>query len=1439
MDANTLRELALKVSQYFRDFLESDFKRQQAPRRRVVLQAENGFRSGMRVAPYPELDRALWRVLNQPSGQELVLQMHPRRYTRSVSPTLKRIIAEHIIAIPETSVVSVREAVFARVQQTRSQALNNPEAWTTGICETLASEVSQQIVRPLVVQLDGPLREQAYSVLDSLFSAEADLVARVANDTIDPLGAALAKYLAVDDPKPVHDALVAFLSLESVRRALLDFFSSFVVADAYLEFRDIETYVNTAEGLQLYLYIGSLKYRNLVFPLLFVPVEVKREEGATGYELKLVNHLYANRRAIDFVVQELAQGLQREWISPIKERINYLTAEQSIFEIARALFRQVANAVDVAGQIELSSSAPDVSTAQITLSSSLYLAAYERSDEALINDFEEIIDQVKRGGSAIVDLFEGIVKDTLMENPVSIGRPIEEEWTGLPMVERMVCDAPIPLNEEQRKVLLAVRKPEGRIIVVEGPPGTGKSHTITAIAADCAFSKKSCLVLSDKIEALDVVQSKLADAMNRVRHDRDFPNPVLRLGQQNANFKKLTANQTVNQVQAYARAMKANAPKLQQELHETAGKLKTSIDGTVESLGKISLSDLENMHQAEAEMDAIAPSLTSILREQNAFEHVENLKALENRLSLLREYLRVVFGEGDFTPQSLAVRVTRDVVIRDVAARHPDDFGLIERMTPDELRELSGCVLQFQQLKMPLFGYLFRGRAIRQLESRINTLRCARPVLLRKDAATVEREVIASTTLRRQLDENRIGESFTEAHAALSATRIPGEGCVVARDTLQLLQRMDARIADVLLAQPKDDERIWPLAISFLRRWIETRHAFEAAPVYDYAGTKARLEQLNTSMMNAHVDGRLIDYMENHRADAKALAHVVANRQKFPEDKFASVRESFPITIASIREFGEFMPLVPDLFDVVVIDEASQVSVAQALPALLRARKVVVLGDSKQFSNVKASNASNDLNEKYRTDLVQFFERSVSREASRLQRLAMFDVKRSILEFCSLAASYSVMLRKHFRSYPELISYSSRMFYGGQLQALKIRSAPLDEVIRFDQVDAASAKTSRGTNEAEAEFILSKLVELAASEKPPTVGVITPFREQQVLLTKRLFGHSQARLFEEKLRLKVMTFDSCQGEERQVIFYSMVATVGADALNYIFPTDLTNAEEAIEEKLKIQRLNVGFSRAQETIWIVHSMPLDRYRNSIGQALQHYWNVLQGIGAGATAADTDQSSPMEAKLLEWLQQTSFVQSNFDDIEILPQFPIGEYLRQLDPTYKHPAWRVDFLVVYRGSRGVVNVVIEYDGFEYHFKNQSRVNAGNYGRYLEESDVERQLTLESYGYRFLRVNRFNLGRDPVATLSRRMTEVGEAATGEPLAATVRNIQAQAEGLSNRELKACSRCGVIRSKEEFFDPSLSGGAGAHGRVCMKCKKLEAKRATQGPSRWKPEVQI
>jgi AAA domain len=167
---------------------------------------------------------------------------------------------------------------------------------------------------------------------------------------------------------------------------------------------------------------------------------------------------------------------------------------------------------------------------KVAIANSLYFCAFEKADEALLNDYEEMIAQVRTNKEGVVTLFQSMIEGVIAGNPVSIDAAIEKRWNELPVDLRAVPDTPIPLNEEQQKVLQAIHHEEGRIIVVEGPPGTGKSHTIVAIAADCAFRKKSCLVLSDKAEALEVVYDKLSRAMNEVRGSEDFPNPLLRLG---------------------------------------------------------------------------------------------------------------------------------------------------------------------------------------------------------------------------------------------------------------------------------------------------------------------------------------------------------------------------------------------------------------------------------------------------------------------------------------------------------------------------------------------------------------------------------------------------------------------------------------------------------------------------------------------------------------------------------------------------------------------------------------------------------------------------------------------------------------------------------------------------------------------------------------------
>lgn len=366
-------------------------------------------------------------------------------------------------------------------------------------------------------------------------------------------------------------------------------------------------------------------------------------------------------------------------------------------------------------------------------------------------------------------------------------------------------------------------------------------------------------------------------------------------------------------------------------------------------------------------------------------------------------------------------------------------------------------------------------------------------------------------------------------------------------------------------------------ASKYMLLWLKVGRTLGTAPAFDYVGRKSELEQLYTTRMTHEIDRRFVDFVDKSRTTAKTLGAVIKAKQQFPQEAFNGLKEAFPCIIAGIREFAEYVPLKQELFDAVVIDEASQVSVAQAFPALLRAKKVVVLGDHRQFSNVKAANASIALNQGYLTDLEHYFRTNLATAADKIQRLKQFDVKKSILEFFDLVANYTDMLRKHFRGYQELISFSSKYFYEGQLQAIKVRGKPIEEVIEFSIV-APSDKPERyrNINSPETQFILERLRAMVDEENGLSVGVITPFREQQQYLTKVIFGDAYADRFEEDLRLKIMTFDSCQGEERDVIIYSMVATPSHDVLNYVFPVSLDNVGERAEEALKIQRLNVGF-----------------------------------------------------------------------------------------------------------------------------------------------------------------------------------------------------------------------------------------------------------------------
>ncbi len=233
-----------------------------------------------------------------------------------------------------------------------------------------------------------------------------------------------------------------------------------------------------------------------------------------------------------------------------------------------------------------------------------------------------------------------------------------------------------------------------------------------------------------------------------------------------------------------------------------------------------------------------------------------------------------------------------------------------------------------------------------------------------------------------------------------------------------------------------------------------------------------------------------------------------------------------------------------------------------------------------------------------------------------------------------------------------------------------------------------------------------------------------------------------------------MTFDSCQGEERDVILYSIVATSERDRLGYIFPKVLDS--ENVEENIRQQRLNMGLSRSKEVIHFFLSKPIDEFSGTFGMALRHFRGLLYDAHRLPSEAAVDPNSPMEKRLLGWIGQTTFFQTFKESIEVDAQFCVGDYLRQMNRNYKHPAYKVDFLLKMSIDSCQKLIVIEYDGFKEHFDTSAEVNEFNYETYMKPDDIEREKTLESYGYKFVRLNRFNTGTNPIESLDKKLWSV-----------------------------------------------------------------------------------
>ncbi len=422
-----------------------------------------------------------------------------------------------------------------------------------------------------------------------------------------------------------------------------------------------------------------------------------------------------------------------------------------------------------------------------------------------------------------------------------------------------------------------------------------------------------------------------------------------------------------------------------------------------------------------------------------------------------------------------------------------------------------------------------------------------------------------------------------------------------------------------------------------------------------------------------------------------------------------------PCWIMSHAKVSESMPADIGAFDLVIVDEASQ-SDLWALPAILRGKKILVVGDDKQVSpdgGFVAAQRIEELRDRFLAE--QPFKEEMTPEKS------LYDLAARVF------AARQVMLREHFRCAPPIIAYSNRVFYKGAIQPLRIPKGT--ERIDPPLVDVyveGGLRDRRNCNRAEAEFIAREIAALLDDERfaGRTLGVVSLLGMEQAKLVDTLVRNkcNAAELLHRRFECgDARTF---QGSERDIMFLSMV----------VDPHDC----KALSGNMFEQRFNVAASRARDRMYLVRSVePKHLSDKDLRMSLLKHFDK-------PIVADKE-----EAEILIDRCESGFERQVY--------LALVERGYRVVPQVQTDAYRIDMVVE---GAGDVRLAIECDGDEFH------------GPDRWPHDMTRQRVLERANWTFWRcfASTWQLRKEEVlAELIERLTAMGI----EPLGAVRRAPQ------------------------------------------------------------------
>lgn len=441
------------------------------------------------------------------------------------------------------------------------------------------------------------------------------------------------------------------------------------------------------------------------------------------------------------------------------------------------------------------------------------------------------------------------------------------------------------------------------------------------------------------------------------------------------------------------------------------------------------------------------------------------------------------------------------------------------------------------------------------------------------------------------------------------------------------------------------------------------------------------------------------------RSELGTLRHQIGLQR--PSIPIRKLIESMPSTFSKLApcmlmsplSVAQYLPAHHTQYDVVIFDEASQITTWDAVGAIARAKQSIIVGDPKQLPPTNFFGRTDDEDE----DNLAEYEKDLP----------------SILEEASTAGLPEIQLNWHYRSRDEsLIAFSNHHYYDNKLITFPSPETTYNALV-FHKNDGIYARGSGRTNIVEARAIVDFAIERMQQwlqldeEYRPTLGVIT-FNIQQQELILNLFDEarrSDPRLewfFDDEREEPIIAknLENIQGDERDIICFSV--TFGRDLAGKI-----SMSFGALNRDGGEKRLNVAITRARSEMHVFSSILAEDIDTSRTQALgvTHLKNFLDYAQRGPVALPAldegsvgDVESPFEEAVLQALRTRGW--------DIRPQVGVSGY-------------RIDLGVIHPDHAGKYLAGIECDGATYHSSATAR-----------DRDKIREAVLCNLGWSILRI-------------------------------------------------------------------------------------------------------